>query len=148
MMKGKNKGFYDCNRLGDILFIFHKNHKTYLNNQLSEYDLNLIQALCLERIYNNKNINQKDLAEDLYLTKGAITKAIKKLETNKYVIREKSDIDSRYNVLKLTEKGLNIIPVIEKINLDWETEMGFDNLTSEFFKTFQKLSVKSAELNK
>ena len=66
-MSSKNKGFYDCNRLGDILFIFHKNHKTYLNNELAKYDLNLIQALCLERIFLNENVNQKDLANDLYL---------------------------------------------------------------------------------
>jgi len=147
-MSSKNKGFYDCNRLGDILFIFHKNHKTYLNNELAKYDLNLIQALCLERIFLNENVNQKDLANDLYLTKGAITRAIKKLESNYYILREKSDVDSRYNILKLTQKGLDIIPVIEKINYDWETLMGFDELTSEFFKTFQELSSKSARLNK
>ena len=137
-MSSKNKGFYDCNRLGDILFIFHKNHKTYLNNELAKYDLNLIQALCLERIFLNENVNQKDLANDLYLTKGAITRAIKKLESNDYILREKSDVDSR----------LDIIPIIEKINYDWETLMGFDELTSEFFKTFQELSSKSARLNK
>ncbi len=146
-MSSKNKGFYDCNRLGDILFIFHKNHKTYLNNELAKYDLNLIQALCLERIFLNENVNQKDLANDLYLTKGAITRAIKKLESNDYILREKSDVDSRYNILKLTQKGLDIIPIIEKINYDWETLMGFDELTSEFFKTFQELSSKSAILN-
>lgn len=147
-MTSRNKGFYDCNRLGDILFIFHKNHKNYLNNQLSKYDLNLIQALCLERIYVNENINQKDLADDLYLTKGAIAKAIKKLESNNYILKEKSPKDSRYNILQLTEKGLNIIPVLEKINLDWETKMGFDELTTEFFTTFKELSSKSAKLNK
>ncbi|MBQ9025082.1 MAG: MarR family transcriptional regulator [Methanobrevibacter sp.] len=147
-MTSKNKGFYDCNRLGDILFIFHKNHKTYLNNELARYDLNLIHALCIERIHLNHDINQKDLADDLYLTKGAITKAIKKLESNGYILREKSSKDSRANILKLTQKGLDIIPVIKKINFDWESEMGFDNLTSEFFKTFQELASKSAKLNK
>lgn len=147
-MTSKNKGFYDCNRLGDILFIFHKNHKTYLNNELARYDLNLIQALCIERIHLNQDINQKDLADDLYLTKGAITKAIKKLESNGYILREKSSKDSRANILKLTQKGLDIIPVIKKINFDWESQMGFDNLTSEFFKTFQELASKSAKLNK
>lgn len=147
-MSSKDKGFYDCNRLGDILFIFHKNHKTYLNNELDKYDLNLIQALCLERIFLNENINQKDLANDLYLTKGAITKSIKKLEYNGYILREKSSVDSRFNILKLTQKGFDIIPIIEKINFDWETKMGFDDLTSEFFMTFQELSSKSAKLNK
>ena len=42
----KTMGFYDANRLGDILFIFHKNHKKYFNDELSKYDLKvgLIEA--------------------------------------------------------------------------------------------------------
>ena len=147
-MSSKNKGFYDCNRLGDILFIFHKNHKTYLNNELAKYDLNLIQALCLERIFLNENVNQKDLANDLYLTKGAITKAIKKLEENEYICREQSCWDRRNNILKITSKGLDLIPILDAINREWESKMGFDELSEEFVETFRKLSAKSAQLNK
>ena len=47
MTKKIKSEFYDYNRLGDLLFIFHKNHKIYLNNALAEYDLNLIQVLNL-----------------------------------------------------------------------------------------------------
>ncbi|MBO5965528.1 MAG: hypothetical protein J6P91_00005, partial [Methanobrevibacter sp.] len=35
MMKKTNDGFYDYNRLGDLLFIFHKNHKTTIYAALS-----------------------------------------------------------------------------------------------------------------
>lgn len=147
-MNSKNTGFYDCNRLGDNLFIFHKNHKNYLNNALMEYNLNLIQALCLLRIYNGNNVNQKELSDNLYLTKGAITKAIKKLEENGYISREQSLQDRRNNILKITSKGLNLIPVLDEINSDWESKMGFDELSDEFIETFRKLSAKSAQLNK
>ena len=63
-----NSDFYDYNRLGDILFIFHKNHKTYLNNAFAKYDLNLIQVLCMLRIYNEEELNhsylnQKDVSD-------------------------------------------------------------------------------------
>lgn len=147
-MNSKNTGFYDCNRLGDNLFIFHKNHKNYLNNALMEYNLNLIQALCLLRIYNGNNVNQKELSDNLYLTKGAITKAIKKLEENGYIFREQSLQDRRNNILKITSKGLNLIPLLDEINSDWESKMGFDELSDEFIETFRKLSAKSAQLNK
>ena len=83
MSEKTNDGFYDYNRLGDLLFIFHKNHKTYLNNALAQYDLNLIQVLCMLRVYNEENLNQKDLSDSLYITKGAITKAIKKMGLDK-----------------------------------------------------------------
>ena len=147
MTAENNDGFYDYNRLGDLLFIFHKNHKTYFNNALAEYDLNLIQVLCILRIYNEENLNQKDLSDSLYITKGAITKAIKKLESNGIIIREQSRTDKRHNILRLSEKGKELIPVLEEINNEWEEKMGLDNLDDEFFKTFIELAFKSVELN-
>ena len=147
MMKKTNDGFYDYNRLGDLLFIFHKNHKTYFNNALAKYDLNLIQVLCIARIYNEENLNQKDLSDSLYITKGAITKAIRKLESNGIIIREQSKVDKRHNILKLSKKGKDLIPILEEINNEWEEKMGLDKLDDEFFKTFIDLAFKSAELN-
>ena len=147
MMKKTNDGFYDYNRLGDLLFIFHKNHKTYFNNALAKYDLNLIQVLCIARIYNEENLNQKDLSDSLYITKGAITKAIRKLESNGIIIREQSSEDKRHNILKLSQKGKDLIPILEEINNGWEEKMGLDKLDDDFFKTFIDLAFKSAELN-
>ena len=142
-----NTTVYNYDRLGDLLFIFQKNHKTYLNNLLAEYDLNLIQVLCILKIDSEENLNQKDLSDSLYLTKGAITKAIKKLESNGIVIREKSPIDKRHNVLALSKKGEDLIPIINDINQDWEKRMCLDELSPEFLKTFKALAFKSAELN-
>lgn len=147
MSEKTNDGFYDYNRLGDLLFIFHKNHKTYLNNALAKYDLNLIQVLCMLRVYNEENLNQKDLSDSLYITKGAITKAIKKLESNGIIIRQQSKVDKRHNILKLSQKGKDLIPILEEINNEWEEKMGLDKLDDEFFKTFIDLAFKSAELN-
>ena len=147
MSEKTNDGFYDYNRLGDLLFIFHKNHKTYLNNALAQYDLNLIQVLCMLRVYNEENLNQKDLSDSLYITKGAITKAIKKLESNGIIIRQQSKVDKRHNILKLSKTGKDLIPILEEINNEWEEKMGLDKLDDEFFKTFIDLAFKSAELN-
>ena len=147
-----NSDFYDYNRLGDILFIFHKNHKTYLNNAFAKYDLNLIQVLCMLRIYNEEELNhsylnQKDLSDSLYITKGAITKAIKKLESNGIIIREQSQEDKRNNILKLSQKGRELIPILEEINKECEEQMGLDKLDSEFFIKFIELAHRSARLN-
>ena len=147
MTPNEDSGFYDYNRLGDLLFIFHKNHKIYFNNALAKYDLNLIQVLCIARINNEENLNQKDLSDSLYITKGAITKAIKKLESNSIIIREQSKIDKRNNILKLSEKGKDLIPILQEMNNEWERKMGLDNLDEEFFKTFIDLAFRSADLN-
>ena len=47
----KTKGFYDTSRLGDLLYVFHKNHKIYLNNALLKHGISLIQVLCIVMIY-------------------------------------------------------------------------------------------------
>ncbi|MDO5810453.1 MAG: MarR family transcriptional regulator [Methanobrevibacter sp.] len=143
----KTMGFYDSNRLGDILFIFHKNHKKYLNDELAKYDLSLIQALCILMIYESGNLNQKDLSDGLYLTKGAITKAIKKLENDGWVSREKSDRDKRHYVLRLTPKAEKFIPTFYEINEGWESKMGLHELDANFMKTFNELTLKSIEVN-
>lgn len=143
----KTMGFYESNRLGDILFIFHKNHKKYLNDELLKYDLSLIQALCIVMIYESGQLNQKDLVQGLYLTKGAITKAVKKLECGGWITREKSAEDKRHHILRLTKKGEDFIPVMYQINDGWETEMGLKELDPEFMETFKDLTLKSIDLN-
>lgn len=143
----KTTGFYDSKRLGDSLFIFHKNHKKYLNDQLSEYGLNLIQALCLVMIHEGENLNQKDLAQGLYLTKGAITKAVKKLVEDGWIIREKSSEDKRHNILNLSKKGRELIPILYSINEKWETKMGLNELDPQFVEVFNELTLKAIDLN-
>ena len=143
----KTMGFYDSNRLGDILFIFHKNHKKYLNDELSRYDLSLIQALCILMIHESDELNQKDLSDGLYLTKGAITKAITKLEKDNWISRERSRNDKRRYVLKLTEKGEDFIPILYEINEKWESQMGLNELNPKFMEIFNDLTLKSIDLN-
>lgn len=143
----KTMGFYDSNRLGDSLFIFHKNHKKYLNDELSKYDLSLIQALCILMIDESEELNQKDLAEGLYLTKGAITRAVKKLEFGGWIVREKSQTDKRHYILKLSKKGEDFIPVLFEINNSWESQMHLDELSGDFIETFNELTSRAIDLN-
>ncbi len=143
----KTMGFYDSNRLGDSLFIFHKNHKKFLNDELSKYDLSLIQALCILMIDESDELNQKDLAEGLYITKGAITRAVKKLESGGWILREKSQNDKRHYILKLSKKGEDFIPVLFDINNRWESKMKLDNLPDEFMEIFNELTSRSIDLN-
>lgn len=147
-MKFERKmGFYDSKRLGDSLFIFHKNHKKFLNDELAKYDLNLIQALCIIMIHEGNVLNQKDLSNGLYLTKGAITKSIKKLENDGWISRERDETDRRHYVLKLTKKSEKLIPTLYEINNKWETKMGLDELDPEFISIFNELTLRAIDLN-
>lgn len=147
-MKEKiSEGFLESSHFADTLFVFHKNHKDYLNHELSKYNLSLVQAFCVIKIFENDELSQKDLAGGLYLTKGAITKAITKLESNGYLTREKLPEDKRYFVLRLTEKGEGLIPKMVDINAKWESELGFSDIDSSFLETFKELTLKAIKIN-
>ena len=143
----KVEDMYDSEKFGANLLIFHTNYKKFLNDELAKYDLSLIQALCLVLINRDGNLNQKNLADRLFLTKGAITKAVNKLVDDGFVFREKSTKDKRNYVLNATDKGKDIAPLITEINRKWEMEMGLDELPPEFEEIFKHLALRSIELN-
>lgn len=138
---------YTYNRFGEILYVLHKNNRKYLNDSLSQYDLNLLQALCILTIDQKDDINQKELTEMLYLTKSGITKAINKLQEDGFIIKEKSQKDNRKFVLKLTQKGEDIIPTLNAINYEWEQKIGLTDLDDEFIETLKDMTYRSIELN-
>ena len=138
---------YTYERFGEILYILHRTNRKYLNDALAEYDLNLLQAMCILTIHQKNDTTQKELTEILYLTKSGITKAINKLQNEGFVIKEKSSKDNRKYVLKLTEKGKEIIPHLIAINDEWEEKIGLTELDDEFIENLKDMTYKSIELN-
>ena len=143
MQKNDINYFDDDSPLGGILFILHKNQHKYLNDALSKYDLKLIQALFILRINKYDGLSQKDLVETFYLTKGSVAKSLKDLEEKNLVKREKLDGDKRKYSLKLTEEGEKLIPVIQKVNKDWEEKMRLYELDKGFMETLKDLTSKA-----
>lgn len=131
----------------DYLYMLYKNHNIYINNQLLKYNLNLVQVLCIFKISSGENLCQKDLSDEFFLTKGAITKAMTKLVDNGIVTREKSEKDKRQYVLNLTKKGYDLIPILKEINEKWESQMRLNDLSDDFIETFKRISLFSSEIN-
>lgn len=147
MQKNNINDFDDNSPLGGILFILHKNQHKYLNDALAKHGLNIIQALFILRINKYEGLSQKDLAETFYLTKGSVAKSLKVLEEKNLVKREKLDGDKRKYSLKLTEEGEKMIPVIQKVNRDWEEKMRLYELNNDFMETLKDLTSKAINLN-
>ena len=138
---------YTYNRFGEILYVLHKNNRKYLNDSLSKYDLNLLQAMCILTIDQKSDITQQELTEMLYLTKSGIAKAINKLQDDGFIIKERSKKDNRKFVLKLTQKGEDIIPTLNAINEEWEDKIGLTDLDDDFIATLKDLTYRSIDLN-
>lgn len=138
---------YTYNRFGELLYILHTNNRKYLSDSLAEHGLSLVQSMCILTINEKDDITQKDLTDLLYLTKSGITKAINKLQEDGFVVKEKSKKDNRKFVLRLTEKGYGIVPILVAINRDWEDKIGMNDLDDDFLETLKKMTYKSMELN-
>ncbi len=135
-------------RFGELLYILHKNNRKYLNDALAEYDLNLLQAMCMFIMIDRKDISQQELTELLFLTKSGMTKAIRKLEFDGFIERSKSKTDARQYVLNLSKKGRDTIPKLIKVYEEWEELIGLNEVGDDFLENLTKLTYRAIDLNK
>ena len=74
----------------------------------------------LANLYRNNGLNQEELAEILNIDKGTTARAIKKLEEEGFIKREKDENDKRAYKLYVTQKAENIKEEIFEILREWE----------------------------
>lgn len=72
-------------------------------------------------------VNQKQIADKFDVSPAAVAGTIKKLECNGYITRSSLESDNRYNEVKITEKGINMVN---------DTRSAFEALDRKTFKYF------------
>ena len=77
----------------------------------------------LLELYIEDGRNQEELAEVLKIDKGTTARAIKKLEENGFIRREKDEKDKRSNRVYLTEEGKGMKDNIFFILNQWDKKM-------------------------
>lgn len=87
--------FYVCSK--EII----RKYKTLLD----PYHLTYTHYITLLALWEEDNVNVKELGKKLYLDSGTLTPLLKKLENNGYITRERSLHDERNVYIKLTAEG-------------------------------------------
>ncbi|MCR5652972.1 MAG: MarR family transcriptional regulator [Ruminococcus sp.] len=95
---------------------------------LDELDLTYTQYIAMMVLWEDKEINVKELGKRLYLDSGTLTPLLKKLEAKGNINRERSKEDERSLIISITDKGdklkdkASIVPhkVSTCVNLDPE----------------------------
>ncbi len=84
---------------------------------------------------------QREIAEKFEISPAAVAVTIKKLENNGYIVRNCSKDDNRFNELKITEKGEEIIKKSSEVfkRIDKKT---FENFSDEEIEQFMTLLEK------
>ncbi|MBO6827765.1 MAG: winged helix DNA-binding protein [Sneathiella sp.] len=87
-------------------------------DQLGVKDINAVQALLLVNI-GEEEVNVRELMARGYYQGSNASYNLKKLEQKHYLIQEKSERDRRATMIRLSEKGLDLI---EKLNASEEAQ--------------------------
>ena len=78
-----------------------RRYKTYLD----KLDLTYTQYIVMMVMWEERELNVKELGDKLFLDSGTLTPVLKKLEAKGYVTRERSKIDERTLIVTLTGSG-------------------------------------------
>ncbi len=78
-----------------------RRYKVYLD----KLDLTYTQYITMMVMWEEKELNVKELGDKLYLDSGTLTPVLKKLEVKGYVSRARSKMDERTLIVTITPKG-------------------------------------------
>ena len=106
---------------------------------LSKLDLTYTQYITMMVLWDKKEINVKELGDKLYLDSGTLTPLLKKLEQKGYISRNRSNVDERNLIIKITDNGMNLINVAKNIPLEMSKCV---NLNSDEAKELYRLLYK------
>jgi MarR family transcriptional regulator, temperature-dependent positive regulator of motility len=128
---------------GAVVSLVNRSKHVFLNNQLRPLNLSAGQFPVLMLLAKEQNIMQEALVRYYHLDKGTIARAVKKLEDGGYIRRITDPGNRRAVRLFLTERGEHTIPLLHKINNDWENLISA-GLSDEERTTMHKLMKRVA----
>lgn len=94
-----------CNQLCFPLYVCSKEIVRKYKPYLDEIDLTYTQYIAMMVLWEEKQINVKQLGEKLFLDSGTLTPLLKKLEAKGYITRVRSKEDERSLIISIEEKG-------------------------------------------
>ena len=112
-----------------------KMHRFMIDSHVKEIGIHRTQHRILMHLARDGILpSQKELADRLDITPAAVTGALKKIEQDGYVERTLGQ-DSRYNELKITKKGIDMVNRTREILAAADTAM-FVGFTDEELDTY------------
>ena len=97
-----------CNQVCFPLYACSKEIIRKYKPFLDKIDLTYTQYIAMMVLWEKNTVNVKTLGECLYLDSGTLTPVLKKLESKKYITRERSNEDERNLVVTITKEGMEL----------------------------------------
>ena len=112
-------------------------HRKTFENLVKGLGIHRSQHRMLMHIARDEGISQTDLAEHLEISTAAVAVSIKKLEAGGYIEKKSAEKDSRFNEIKITERGREIVSATEKRIRELDMSM-LEGIDGEMLENFIK----------
>ena len=110
-------------------------HKSLIDSRVREIGIHRTQHRILMHLARRDKLpSQKELAEHLDITPAAVTGALKKIESDGYIERTLGH-DTRYNEIKITEKGRELVALTRELFSATDKSM-FDGFSDQELETY------------
>jgi len=111
--------------------------------KLAAKDVTVAEWALLRVLHGGAPISPSRLADDMGMTRGAITKLADRLLAKSLIAREPSPVDGRSQTLRLTSKGTKLVPRLAALADENETEC-FGSLTDAERKALRRILQETA----
>lgn len=112
-----------CEVIGRNISIIYRQEQVFIDHLLKSYALNKVQAEILLFLESEKMTNLTQMNTHFLLNKASMSKNIKNLLNEEYLIQSKNNFDKRENLLSLSDKGVGILPTLKDVFQLWENLM-------------------------
>ncbi|MGG7179105.1 MarR family winged helix-turn-helix transcriptional regulator [Clostridium paraputrificum] len=109
--------------IGKYVSEIYRDGNKFFSKAYAKYNIGAGQYLFLRVLYKEERPTQEYLSNILNIDKATTARALKKLEDEGYIYREKSEDDKRANVIELTQKALNIKEEFFEVHRLWEKKI-------------------------
>lgn len=93
------------------------------NEQASQFDSTMVMGFTLLSIDPKFGSTSMSLGPKMGIESTSLSRTLAKLEKEKYIVRETSDIDKRSVIIKLTKKGLEMRDISKEYVLNFQNQI-------------------------
>lgn len=91
-------------------------HRRAVENKIGTTGVHKSQHMILMYLYrNNGDVSQKDIAKHFEISPAAVAVSLKKLECGGYIERNCAESDNRFNEIRITKKGEELVEYSRKV---------------------------------
>ena len=106
--------------IGWLVSILHRSGQSYIGRRLEPHGVGSGQVSFLAELFElGDGLSQDDLAAHFQCDKATASRALKRLESEGYVERRRSDADGRVNLVLLTPKARAFRDTLFGVLSDW-----------------------------